>query len=133
MNPWMLLVVMATGLFISILMRSQQRALRQLPPPRPMDNPTPRPDEEFPPLVRALLQPKRRLFQPAVAKAVAKAVPVVQVVPVSRPAAPPQVTPPRKATETAQQLVKMLQDPQSLRTAILLREVLDPPLCKRRR
>jgi hypothetical protein len=61
---------------------------------------------------------------PAVALEVVKTLP-----PVSRPFSAAE----RAATETRAQLVALLQSPQGIRTAMLLREVLDAPLCRRGR
>jgi hypothetical protein len=47
--------------------------------------------------------------------------------------AAPTVSAGKKASPVSLEMMQMLKNPQSLRAAILLREVLDPPLCRRRR
>jgi hypothetical protein len=47
------------------------------------------------------------------------------------PAAPGAVTAARVRTATLAELQRLLRTPQSLRTAILLQEILAPPLCRR--
>jgi hypothetical protein len=59
------------------------------------------------------------------------------VIPVVIPVAPPAPTPPRVSSRRAAaihvspQLASLLGSPEALRTAIILREIFDPPLCKR--
>jgi hypothetical protein len=127
MNPWMTLVVFTATVLILMLFRERQqpkgKASRQ-------DDTGPRPIT-VPPVARAVLQ-RRRLLPPPLPKPVPKvqppplpvAVAVVKVV-------APTISPENQTSPLMLELVRLLNSPQSLQAAILLREVLDPPLCRR--
>jgi hypothetical protein len=100
--------------------------VRPAPPPKPAPVAAPPP----PPVVE-VVQEVVRVSEPprpsaAPLSTVLTAVQEVEI----RPARP--VPTARPATAPAQ-LLRLLRTPQSLRTAILLREVLGPPVCLRRR
>jgi hypothetical protein len=123
MNFWIVLILVAAGVLINVLQRGQQRRSKQQSPgdygepPRPIDEP---------PLV--LPAPRRRLLPPPLP--VVRPAPPVVAEPVVKLTAP-MVTPPKPPSPVVLEMLKMLKNPQSLQATILLREVLDPPLCRR--
>jgi hypothetical protein len=140
---------------------SRQQPAAEAPRPAPMREKRPPPVMEQRP-TRAPQEPRRRQVespaprrQPVLLEAVADATPVVApappeemarvadaaqraaaaalVVP-TRVAAPPRPAAPRAQTSPAlRHLAALLRSPQSAGTAIVLREVFDQPLCRRRR
>jgi hypothetical protein len=124
----MVLVVLATAVLIIMLFRGPQTR-RSPPRDERLEPPQPSP----PPVVRPVPPPRRR-FPPPLVQPVAKAgpAPPVAAVPVVNPVVP-MVTPTRKPSPAALELFNLLKNRHSLRAAVLLREILDPPLCRRRR
>jgi hypothetical protein len=131
MEPWVLFVIAAVAIFVGSIFRGPRA--RQRPfgsPPDEADAGRTRRSEP-PPL------PRRRLMQPQpVSRAVAVAqqprpeAPRVEVVPVL-PVATKVET--KQVSTSVTQVLALLKHQQTLRTAVILREVLDPPLCRRRR
>ncbi|HXG10378.1 MAG TPA: hypothetical protein VNK04_11490, partial [Gemmataceae bacterium] len=60
--------------------------------------------------------------------------PPVEAVPLPAAPPPPPPTPPRRpAARVSPSLAALLSSAEGLRHAFIVREILDPPLCKRRR
>jgi hypothetical protein len=99
------------------------------PPVRPRPSPRPQPTRQPPP----------RQPAPAVAEVVVAVPAEIPVIPAPQWAPPPGPGTPQpaagegKAKAAPVSLGMLLRAPQNLRNAILLREILDPPLCRRRR
>ena len=138
MSHWVLLAIAALAVLLGSRMRGQ-RGGQQPPfaqPPNFRDARPPRQQLSLP-------QPRRRLLPPPLPRPPLQAQPVEAVILVAQPAppaqAPGQVVLPaikmeaRPVASTAVQLVEQLKDRQTLRIAFQLREVLGPPLCRRRR
>jgi hypothetical protein len=138
MSHWILLAIAALAVLLGSRMRGQrpgqQRPFGQ--PPDARDLRPPRPQMSPP-------QPRRRPLPPPLPRPPLMAQPVEAVVLVAQPAplvqTPGQVILPvlkvekRPVAPTAAQLVEQLKDRQALRVAFQLREVLGPPVCRRRR
>jgi len=134
MNPWMLFVLAILAIIIGTMFR-QPRQARSEPETDEEDDYAPPPKMPVPPPL-----PQRRRQPPPLPRP--RRVPVAEVISVAQ-ATPPAVTPAaatkapmaerRPPSQAAIQVIKLLSDRQSLRAAIVLREVLDPPLCKRRK
>jgi hypothetical protein len=111
--------------------------LRQAPP-RPAPQPVGRSPERRPPAPRATVLPPVPVPPPVARPAPPPEQIPVEVVPgppptPSAPARPASPVTPRKDAEQLAALLKLLRSPQTARTAIVLREVFDQPLCRRRR
>jgi hypothetical protein len=124
----MVLVVLATAVLIIMLFRGPQT--RKTPP---RDERVEPPQPSPPPVVRPVPPPRRR-FPPPLVQPIAKAEPAppMAAVPVAKPVIP-VVTSARKPSPAAMELFNLLKNRHSLRAAVLLHEILDPPLCRRRR
>ena len=130
MNPWMVLVVLATAALITLLFRGPQP--RKSPT---SDERTEPPQPGGPPPMVRVVPVRRRFPPPLLVQPVAKVEPaprMVLPVPAVKLVAP-MATPAKKPSPVALQLVDMLKNQQSIQAAVLLREVLGPPLCRRRR
>lgn len=123
---------------------------RQQPPPaqprpvqeRPRPQPSPRPVVLAPastsaparPVVRTSPRPPNRKIPEAVPAAIAT-LPTQTLPVISAPPPPPptrvSVSADKPASAAVYQVLDLLRDRQSLATAVLLREILDPPLCRR--
>jgi hypothetical protein len=116
---------------------------RAAPPPRPQRVP---PSPASPPVVRPIAVPVKRVkaVEPVVLEVVEAVTPPAASAPTQRlpeaipvtPLPPPQKpepapTPAVIAAPETSKLLELLSTPQSLRTALLLREVLGPPVCRR--
>jgi hypothetical protein len=114
---------------------------RATPPPRVPPSPA-----SPPPVVRPIVVPVKRVkaVEPVVLEVVEAAVPpapssptrrlpeVILVTPLPPPQKPePSPAPAVVAAPATGKLLELLSTPQSLRTALLLREVLGPPVCRR--
>ena len=142
MNPWVAIGVAVAVMIISSILRSQRRqgpgAGAQL-----LDNADARPARRSPPPPPPL--PRRRVVPPPLPRR--RSVPPIETVTPAPQPSPPTPSPvlaglpavpelakvtTRPNTPTAVQLIALLRNPQSLRAAVLLREVLDAPLSRRR-
>jgi hypothetical protein len=131
MNPWMMLLVFAVAVLITVMFRGPQPRKTPLPrnenvePPRRMDEP---------PVVRPVPL-RRRLLPPPLVQAVPKVAPAPtpRVAVAEVKVAATTVSAGKKAAPVSLEMMQLLKNPQSLRAAVLLREVLDAPLCRRRR
>jgi hypothetical protein len=136
-----MIVIVAVGVLIASLFRAQQQQqqqqrprppVRQPPRPETFDEPPPSADV---PTVLPAPRPVRRVLPPPLpqwrTKERGEKVTVV-VEPVLSPAVA-GVPPTTPRSMPAASLREWLRNPQSLRAAILVREVLDEPLCRRRR
>lgn len=95
------------------------------PPPRPVERPRP-----VPPVIEVVLPASIPTIRMAPAP-----VEVLDVLPAMPLPPPPPIIPVpiRRGSPAVAQLQAMLQSPQSLRTAMLLQTVLEPPRCRKRR
>jgi hypothetical protein len=128
MQPWMWFVIAVLAILFSSIMRGPRTRQRSW---GEEESDAPKPRRSPPPPL-----PRRRLPAPPLARA------VTVVEPPKREAPPPALTPvavpqakveTRPSPTTIGQLQAMLKHRQTLRTSFMLREVLDPPLCRRRR
>jgi hypothetical protein len=116
-------------------------APRPVPPPRPPRRRLQRPLLAPPPLRPPPAAPAELEIVDAIPVPAEKAPPPAAVAPLPAvPAAPPppplpapKIVGERTVSPALAQLAVLLQSPQSLRTGIILREILEPPLCRRGR
>jgi hypothetical protein len=135
MSPWALFVLAVVAIFLGSIFRGPRN--RQPPFGRGPDEANSNPPRRNVPVPVG----RRRMPPPLpVARAVERARPVVQVaqvVPAPSVVAPVIVVPAEVESKPLSaagiQVVALLKHKQTLRTAILLREVLDPPVSRRRR
>ena len=133
MPPWILLIIVALAVFIAAMFRGPQP---RKPPVRERDEDWAKPPRPVPPPL-----PRRRVLPPPLPRSVPRAEPVVLTV--AEPPLPPapSALDPGKAprvegklkSQAGLQLAALMKDRQTLRAAMMVREVLDPPLCRRGR
>jgi hypothetical protein len=142
-NPWLMILIVAVGVFIASMFRAQQQQqrtrppLRQPPPRGPLDEP---PSSTDVPVVLPAPRPPRRTMPPPLPpRRKVQRVEIVSMPPTAEPVPPaittppaPLVSPAKPLSRAALSLREMFRNPQALRAAILVREVLDAPLCRRR-
>src|SRR5207237_240518 len=128
---WLIPLVVIFVFILSNLARITQEEKRNVPRRRPG------PGGDNPPRPRRPVSAVGRRPPPVVEEVVVAAVPVpVPAAPASgdvTAGAPAAVVAVKPDTPTAVQLRQLLRSPQTLKTAVVLREVLDGPLCRRRR
>ncbi len=105
------------------------------PPPRPVPPPVARParrperERALPPRVRPRVPEPERVI---VAEEVVVAVPVEKPAEAAGARITFPIKRPRPTSRALEQIFPLLRDPQGLRSAIVLREILDGPVCRRR-
>jgi hypothetical protein len=139
-NPWLMILIVAVGVFIASMFRAQQqqRTRPAVRPPQPRDTLDEASSSTDVPVVLRAPRPPRRTMPPPLPRKVQR----VEIIAVPPPAEPvpvatavppaPLVSPAKPLSRAALSLRDMFRNPQSLRAAILVREVLDAPLCRRR-
>jgi hypothetical protein len=144
-NWWMFLLIAVLATVIGSLFRGQRGQGR--PSWRPFDIPedqSPQPEVLTPPRRSAPLPARRRVQPPPLPRGTRRE--VLEAIPVAVPAPHPAVAQPgpldlpivpvvdkRPRPAALRELFALLKDRRTLRSAVMLREVFAPPLCKRRR
>jgi hypothetical protein len=137
MSPWAILLIALVAIVMGSLRRAardRQRPALEAPDQTAGDRPRRNPS---PPLARRRIPPPLPPLARPVERALLVAQPVRQVEALRQVAA--SELPPIAKVEnaplsaTAIQVLALLKHRQTLRAAIMLREVMDPPLCRRRR
>jgi hypothetical protein len=141
-NPWLMILIVAVGVFIASMFRAQQQQrtrppMRQPPPRDTLDEPASSTD--LPVVLPAPRPPRRTMPPPLPPRRKVQRVEIVSMPLAAEPVPPviamppaPLVSPAKPLSRAALSLREMFRNPQSLRAAILVREVLDAPLCRRR-
>jgi hypothetical protein len=137
MSPWAILLIALVAIVLGSLRRAardRQRPTLEAPEPAAEDRPR---RNAPPPLARRRIPPPLLPLARPVERALLVAKPVRQVDPPRLVAAPdiPLIAKVESTllSATAVQVLALLKHRQTLRAAIMLREVMDPPLCRRRR
>jgi hypothetical protein len=131
MEPWVLFVIAAVAILVGSIFRGPRGQQRPFGgPPDEADGGRPR--RSLPPS-----PPRRRILpsQSVVRAVVVAQQPRAEAPPVDvRPVVPVVAREETKQLSTAvTQVLALLKHQQTLRTAVILREVMDSPLCRRRR
>ncbi len=90
----------------------------------------PEPPRPAPPVPPPVVEVVRAVVPPAVQPVAVTPAPMLRTEVAAPP--PPATVRPRRRSRSTAGLLALLRSPDSLRTAILLREVLGPPACRRR-
>ncbi|HYV39076.1 MAG TPA: hypothetical protein VE988_25545 [Gemmataceae bacterium] len=137
-NIWILIVIGVTAMIIGTLLRGQKQPRGSIFQRRRDEFDMP-PRQDF---QAAPPTPSRRRMQPPPLPKV-RITEVQEVIPIAKPAPsqgrepPPALGPTATVqrnpqTQATAQVVAMLRHPKTLRAAMLLHEVLGPPVCRRR-
>jgi hypothetical protein len=132
MSRWIVLAIAILVIVISSILRGARQQQQQNPWRRVLKDP----DEDRPPRRPPPPLPKRRQPPPvARARSVVFAEAVEPPIPTAVPVATPVPGPAEKmpVSPAGAQVMALLKHRQTLRTAMMLREILEPPLSRRRR